>query len=91
MSEPAFHIVKYEDRYRQPMVDVWEQSVKATHLFLQPADFAEIKALVQSLDFHALDVYCLLQGSALAGFVGVAGRKVEMLFLAPQYFGQGPR
>ncbi len=31
----------------------------------------------------------MMDGDILAGFVGIAERKVEMLFIAPRYFRQG--
>ena len=82
-------IVKYSDKYREQLLDVWEKSVLATHDFLKPGDFHAIKEIVKRIDFNAFDVYCLLQNDELAGFLGVAEQKVEMLFLSPNYFGKG--
>jgi len=82
-------IVKYSDKYREQLLDVWEKSVLATHDFLIPSDFHAIKEIVKRIDFNAFDVYCLLQNDELAGFLGVAEQKVEMLFLSPNYFGKG--
>ncbi|HEX7847509.1 MAG TPA: GNAT family N-acetyltransferase [Chitinophagaceae bacterium] len=79
----------YEDQYRQQLLSVWEESALATHDFLTPADFKEIKEAVATIDFNDFDVYCLLDGDMLIGFVGVTGQKVEMLFLLPRYFGLG--
>lgn len=84
-----FRIEKYQDSYRDQLLDVWENSVLATHHFLLPADFESIKALVLTMDFNDFQVYCLLNGSELAGFIGVADDKVEMLFIAPEFMGQG--
>jgi len=84
-----FEIKKYNDAYRDQILAVWEKSVLATHHFLAPADFMEIKALVASIDFNRLEVYCLLHSGNVIGFTGVADRKVEMLFLHPDYFGRG--
>jgi putative acetyltransferase len=83
-------IVKYSDKYReQVLYVVWEKSVLATHDFLKPSDFHAIKEIVKTIDFNSFDVYCLLQNDELAGFLGVAEQKVEMLFLSPNYFGKG--
>lgn len=44
--------------------------------------------MVSSIDFHK--VYCAVtDDQKLAGFIGVAGNKVEMLFLDPDFIGQG--
>ena len=57
--------------------------------FLNPSDFEEIKALVQAIDFNLFEVYCLLDADKVFGFIGVADKKIEMLFLLPEYFGSG--
>ena len=84
-----FEIVKYSDTYRKQILDVWEKSVLATHDFLKPSDFLAIKEIVKTINFNAFDVYCLVQNAEVAGFLGVAEQKVEMLFLSPNYFGKG--
>jgi putative acetyltransferase len=82
-------IQPYEKNLRDQLLTVWERSVVATHHFLRPEDFTTIKALVHTIDFGAFDVYCLLQEKRVLGFLGVAERKVEMLFLDPDYHGKG--
>ena len=81
-------IVKYSDKYKEQMIDVWEKSVLATHDFLKQSDFLAIKEIVKTIDFNAFDVYCLVHNDEVAGFLGVAAQKVEMLFLSPKYFGK---
>lgn len=44
---------------------------------------------MHTIDFNAFDVYCLLDGNTVIGFLGVADGKVEMLFLSPAFFGKG--
>ncbi len=82
-------VIKYLDEHRDQLLSVWERSVQATHHFLRPDDFEEIKVLVRSIDFHELEVYCLLEGSRMLGFMGLADRKIEMLFLEPDVIGKG--
>ena len=89
MHTPSFEITKYSDTYRPQVLAVWEKSVLATHDFLTPSDFEEIKELVRTINFNDLQVFCLVDGIEVAGFIGVADKKVEMLFIAPEYFGQG--
>lgn len=45
--------------------------------------------MASQFGFNALEVYCLFEESKLVGFVGVADKKVEMLFLHPEYIGRG--
>lgn len=89
MSNQNYKIEEYTDNDKEQILNVWEKSVLATHDFLKPADFEEIKALVQTIDFDHFDVYCLKQNNEVAGFIGVAEQKIEMLFFSPEYIGKG--
>ncbi len=82
-------IKAYCDDYRYQLLAVWEHSVLATHDFLKPSDFEEIKAMVATINFHDFEVFCLISGGMVLGFIGVADQKIEMLFLDPKYFGKG--
>ncbi len=82
-------IVEYKDKHRVQLLTVWENSVLATHDFLAPSDFEEIRELVNSINFSDFQVFCLTDENLVLGFIGVADKKVEMLFLDPKYFGQG--
>lgn len=82
-------IEPYQEKYRKQLLAVWEDSVLATHKFLKPSDFKEIKSIVKTIDFSVFDVFCLMDGNKLLGFIGVIDEKVEMLFISPKHFGQG--
>ncbi len=89
MQYKNFDIIKYSDQYHSQLLDVWEKSVVATHHFLLQEDFQSIKELVNKIDFNDFQVFCFVKRTELLGFIGVAGDKVEMLFIAPEYMGQG--
>lgn len=89
MQTDKFEIKSFDQKYKQQILAVWEQSVIATHDFLTPTDFTEIKELVQTINFYHFQVYCLTENDFVIGFIGVADKKIEMLFLDPKYFGQG--
>ncbi|MCG6190419.1 GNAT family N-acetyltransferase [Maribellus maritimus] len=89
MEKHDLKIIAFKNSLKKQIVDVWEQSVRATHSFLKPDDFEGIKKLVSEMDFSAFDLHCLVDNHKVIGFVGVADKKVEMLFLLPGYFGQG--
>lgn len=89
MQTDGQYIIPYHDGLHTQLLAVWEKSVLATHFFLKPGDLAAIQELVQEIDFNHFQVYCLLEQTTLAGFIGVLHRKVEMLFLAPDYFRMG--
>jgi putative acetyltransferase len=72
------------------VVDVWEASVRATHHFITEADIIFFKPLVREALPHMDALLCVRSDDGpIAGFIGVAGRKVEMLFIDPAWRGQG--
>lgn len=89
MENQDFIIEKYIDKDREQILNVWEKSVLVTHSFLSLIDFEEIKKLVQTFNFNNFEVYCLKQKDEVVGFIGLAERKIEMLFLSPDYIGKG--
>ena len=70
------------------LVDIWERSVKATHVFLTRDEIARIKKYVP----HAISevenlIIAEVDGTAVA-FAGVENKKIEMLFVAPEFRGK---
>ena len=77
-------------RLMEQLLEVWERSVRATHLFLSADEVAEIKPYVpQALREISHLIVAWRADGAPAGFLGVDGRKLEMLFLAPEERGKG--
>jgi len=89
MQTAKFEICQYTDIYRLQILNVWEKAVLATHHFLSSTDFEEIKELVTNINFSDFEVFCLTKKNLVVGFIGVADKKVEMLFIDPKFFGQG--
>ena len=86
-------IVQVEERNPvliQELVDVWESSVQATHLFLSSEEIHHIKQYVpQALtDVPILMVAENKEGKPV-GFMGVADQTLEMLFISNEYRGKG--
>lgn len=52
MTNQNFKIEKYKYKDRDQILNIWEKSVLATHDFLNPTDFEEIKKLVQTFNFN---------------------------------------
>ena len=85
----------YEVSQREPqlicqLTTIWEDSVRATHLFLSEAKIQTIKAYVpQALTgvSHLL-VAEKMPGQPVA-FMGLEGPRLEMLFLSPAERGAG--
>lgn len=75
----------------QNLLHIWEESVRATHLFLSEKDIAGLRPLVlQGLGgIDQLLIYSVDDGNAPLGFMGVHDHKIEMLFISPAAMGQG--
>ena len=79
-------LASYKDH--EEIIEVWEQSVKATFNFPNENYLQEIKSqLTSALENIKVYVYRTKYGR-IKGFVGLRGHKVEMLFIHPEYFGQ---
>lgn len=79
----------YQEQFKAQLLNVWENSVRATHHFLAPTDIDDYKQLLTTTDFNSFSVHCLLVNNVVMGFIGIAGHKIEMLFLSPAYIGKG--
>lgn len=68
------------------LVDIWLRSVRATHHFLTEDDIQSLLPLVREyLSSNGPELWALCtESGALAGFMGMAGNKMESLFLAPE-------
>lgn len=82
-------LMLYRDAFREQVIDVWERSVRATHLFLLDKDLEIIKALVKMVDFDRFITFCAMEGDRVVGFLAVKEKKLEMLFLDPAFIGKG--
>ncbi|MCR1840866.1 acetyltransferase [Murimonas intestini] len=72
------------------LLKIWEASVRITHSFLSEA---EIKNIAEYLP-HALNsvphlIAALNMENNPVGFMGIEGRKLEMLFISPEEMGKG--
>ena len=69
---------------------VWESSVRATHDFLSGAEISEIKKYVPDALANVPRLFVAADETGqTAAFMGSDGRKIEMLFVAPEYRGKG--
>lgn len=74
----------------QKLLDVWESSVKATHLFLSVDEINNIKQYVpQALKDVSILVIAENKNGNPVGFIGVDDKRLEMLFVLDKYRGQG--
>ena len=76
--------------YYAEMLDVWENSVRATHDFITEDDVAFFKPIIIKQAFPAVTLKCVKDDSgSILGFIGVYDANVEMLFILNQARGKG--
>ena len=72
------------------LLDVWEASVRATHLFLSDGEISSIRAYVpQALNGIAHLVIAEDETGRPAAFMGIEDGTLEMLFISPEERGKG--
>lgn len=74
----------------QILLDIWESSVKATHLFLSDEEINNIKRYVpQALKEVPYLMVAEDEKGNPAGFMGITNKMLEMLFVSNENRGQG--
>ena len=69
----------------QQLVEVWQRSVQATHLFLSAPEIAAIRTYVpQALCGVEHLIVAQDESGTPVGFMGVQENRLEMLFLDPE-------
>lgn len=71
------------------LVEIWRSAVRATHDFLDEADFARIESHLASDYFPAVNLTVAELDGLPVGFAGVHGDGLEMLFVSDSVRGQG--
>ena len=77
-------------RLLESLLNIWEDSVRTTHLFLSDVEINQIKKYVPQAfsDVERLTAAADASGKPVA-FMGVTGERLEMLFVAPEVRGTG--
>src|SRR5262249_706238 len=72
------------------VVEVWEASVRVTHHFVSETDIEFFRPLVREALPNVPDLVCVRDtDNHVMGFIGVAGTEIDMLFVHPDWRGQG--
>ncbi|WP_182187268.1 GNAT family N-acetyltransferase [Pectinatus frisingensis] len=72
------------------LTEVWEKSVRTTHLFLSDSEIEDIKKYVpQALNGIAHLIVTEKDNKCPIAFMGVEEQKLEMLFITPEERGNG--
>lgn len=74
----------------EQLLEVWDKSVRETHLFLSDSEIKSIsKYIPQALNSIAHLIVAVNDENKPVAFMGIEERKLEMLFISPQYRGTG--
>ena len=72
------------------LLAVWEDSVRATHQFVREEDIQTFKNIIPERGFPAVTInYIQNKSKETLGFIGIAGKSIDMLFVRNQARGQG--
>lgn len=82
-------IITANQHHYPALIEIWEASVRATHHFLPEENLLALKPLILEHYFDAVELRCAISEDQLVGFIGVANKNIEMLFIHPNSFRQG--
>lgn len=71
------------------IVEVWRSSVNATYGFVAPEDLLEIERELLPAFLPALDLTVASIDGRVVGFAGIAGNRLEMMFVHDDLRGKG--
>lgn len=93
MEDNRVKIIEMKDRTPlliEKLLEVWESSVRATHLFLSNDEINGIKQYVpEALNGVSVLIVAEDENGNPVGFMGVAEKMLEMLFVSNESRGQG--
>lgn len=81
-------IIRCDESDHTALTGIWERSVRATHTFLSEDDITEIRAMLPTY-LANVDLYGIVYGDVIAGFIGLSGNMIEMLFIDDCFRGKG--
>lgn len=82
-------IVPYQESYHEKLVDIWYRAVRQTHTFLTDEDIQFYRNIVQNTALKEVEIWLEInENEEPTGFIGLAGSKIEMLFVDPIHHGK---
>ena len=77
------------DELTNALLRLWEASVRASHHFLTEEDIQRLAPFAGEAIRGIETLLVMYQGNRPVAFMGVENGKIEMLFVAPDFFGSG--
>ena len=82
-------IIPYRKQDHAKLVAIWERAVRATHTFLTEGDILFYKSVVSEA-LSEMEIWEAVDSAdEPAGFIGMDGKHIEMLFVDVDKHGQG--
>ncbi|WP_058303222.1 acetyltransferase [Gorillibacterium timonense] len=83
-------IVLDQEKDHDALVEIWHKAVVQTHTFLSEEDIHFYHQVVQNGALNEVEIWVELNDEKEpTGFIGLDGKKIEMLFVDPDYHGLG--
>ena len=83
-------VIKLSSNDHSAIIDLWENSVKASHHFLKPEEIDFYKPFVLKYALPTCNLYGIFTNKhELGAFIGLSVDKIEMLFVHPDHFKKG--
>lgn len=85
-----YEVKERDNHLLSDLLTIWENSVRATHLFLSDEEVNHIKEYVpQALDSVEHLIVAQGENNVPVAFMGLEDTRLEMLFLSPEERGKG--
>lgn len=85
-----YEIKNKNEKLLEELLEIWEYSVRATHLFLLNEEINKIKEYVpKALENVEHLVVAENENNKISAFLGAENNRLEMLFLSPSEIGKG--
>lgn len=83
-------IIEAKENEYKILTEIWEDSVRATHTFLEETDINFFRPKILNEYLYAVKLYVYKdEFGNILGFIGIDENKVEMLFIKSKYFKKG--
>ncbi|WP_456698468.1 GNAT family N-acetyltransferase [Aeromicrobium sp. P5_D10] len=71
------------------LTDVWERAARSTHGFMTDDEFTEMRPFIRDSFLPSMDVWLVEIDGAAVAFVGARDDHIELLYIDPDFHGQG--
>ncbi|TEY03193.1 GNAT family N-acetyltransferase [Campylobacter sp. US33a] len=81
------HFKCLSSELKNALIELWEQSVRASHHFLTEEDISKIKQYLNGDEaFIRIEFLFIYENNEFVGFLGFCQTSIQMLFIHPNFF-----